>query len=263
MYCTQYPNFSTLSQDDLNYHIAKQHSAAGPSKTYKCKLCYAEFPGLYALQQHKNTQHGTQIGFGARNIDVEDIMGDVDDQSSREELQSCRHFLVDSELQNGRHSVFNFAVNNLTAQVIEEKLDRVLDKLKRVAKLNLAFDFILKNVEDGKFRYFYAHENNTLLDQSKLVSNKDDMAKLKDILKKTDAIESCTKERSNTKLRFFRLTNLTIFAALLRDIPMGCKDAVLPESLLKNHTVNCLTFEKSTRKPYNDNFCLFRALSLH
>ena len=104
--------------------------------------------------------------------------------------------------------------------------------------------------EDGKFIYFYAHENNSLLEQSKLVSNKDDMAKLKEILKKTDVIESCTKERPNTKWRFFKVTNLTIFAALLRGIPMGCKDAILPESLLKNHTVNCLTYEQKTKKPY-------------
>ena len=85
---------------------------------------------------------------------MEDIVGDVDDQSLREELHLCRYFLVDSGIQKGRHSVFNFAVNNLTAQVIEEKLDRVLDKLKCVAKPNLAPGFILKNIEDGKFRYF-------------------------------------------------------------------------------------------------------------
>ena len=89
------------------------------------------------------------------------------------------------------------------------------------------------------------------------------MAKLKEILKKTDVIESCTKESSNTKWKFFKLTNLTIFAALLRDIPMGCKDAIIPESLSKNHTINCLTFEKNTRKPYNDSLCLFRAVALH
>ena len=159
--------------------------------------------------------------------------------------------------------MFNFAVNNLTAQVIEEKLDRVLDKLKCVAKLNLALGSILKNNEDRKFRYFYAHENNTLLEQSKLVSNKDHMAKLKEILKKTDVIDTCTKERSNTKWRFFKLTNIPIIAALLRDIPLGCKDAVLPESLLKNHRVNCLTFEENTRKPYKDNLRLFRALALN
>ena len=248
LYCPKCPNFSTKSRADLNYHIAKQHSAAVPSITCKCKLCHAEFPGFYALRQHKNSQYGTQIAFGASNIDVQDIVGDVDDQSLREELQSCRHFLVDSEIQKGRHSVFNFPVNNLTAQVIEPKLDRVLDEPKFVAKLNLALGFILMNVDDGKFRYFYAHENNTLLEQSKLVSNEDDMAKMKKILKKTDVIESCTNETSNTKWRFFQLTNLTIFAALLRDIPLGCKDAVLPESLLRNPSVNCLTYEQNTKK---------------
>ena len=60
----------------------------------------------------------------------------------------------------------------------------------------------------------------------------------------------------------FKLTNSTIFAALLRDIPMGCKDAVLPESLQKNHTLNCLTYEQNAKKPYKDNLCLFRALAL-
>ena len=111
-----------------------------------------------------------------------------------EELPSCRHFLVGSEIRKARHSMFNFVVNNLTAQVIEEKLDRVLDNIKYAAKPNLALCFILKNIEDGKFRYFYAHENNTLLEQSKLVSNIEDMAKLREILKKTDVIESCTKK---------------------------------------------------------------------
>ena len=81
--------------------LPKQHSVAGPSKTYKCKLCHAEFPGFYVLRQHKNTQHGRQIGFGASNIHVQTMVGDVDDQSLREELQSCRYFLVDSEKQKG------------------------------------------------------------------------------------------------------------------------------------------------------------------
>ena len=74
LYCTQCPNFFKKSRDDLNYHSAKKHSVPRPSITYKCKLCHAEFTGFFAFAQHKNTQHGTQIGFGASNIDVEDIM---------------------------------------------------------------------------------------------------------------------------------------------------------------------------------------------
>ena len=63
-----------------------------------------------------------------------------------------------------------------------------------------------------------------------------------------------------TKGRFYKLTNLTVFAVLLKDEPMGCKNADLPEPLLKNCTINCLTYKENTRQPYRDNLCLFRAL---
>ena len=64
-------------------------------------------------------------------------------------------------------------------------------------------------------------------------------------------------------MKFLELTNLTIIAALRKDKPMGCKDAVLPESLLKNNTVICPTYEQNTKKPDKDNLCLLRALALH
>ena len=57
--CPKCTTFFTNLRDDINYHIAKQQSAAGPLKTYKCKLCNAEFPGFNALRQHKNNQNGT------------------------------------------------------------------------------------------------------------------------------------------------------------------------------------------------------------
>ena len=263
LYCTQCPNFSTKSQNDLNCHIAKKHSAPKSEVAFKCKLCYQEFPGFYALRQHRNTQHTMQTGSGTRDLDVEHIVGDVDDHSLREELRSCQHFLVDSELERARHKVFNYAVETLNETIVNEKLDHFFNNLKCAAKVSLAFGFILKNIEDGGFRYFYAHENNTLLDRSILVCTHDDLAKLKDFLNKTDVIESCSRDRMNTKWRFYKLTNLTVFAALLKDVPMGCKNAVLPEPLLRNGTINCLTYEENTRQPYSDNWCLFRALALH
>ena len=44
---------------------------------------------------------------------------------------------------------------------------------------------------------------------------------------------------------------------------MGSKDGVLPEFLLTNPSINCLTYEENTKKTYKDNLCLFRALALH
>ena len=154
-------------------------------------------------------------------------------------------------------------METLSETIVTGKLDRFFNNLKCAAKVSLAFGSILKNMEDGGFRYFYAHENNTLLDRSKLVCTHDDLANLKDFLNQTDVIESCSRKRTNTKWRFYKLTNLTVFAALLKDVPMGCKNAVSPKPLLRNDTINCLTFGESTRQPYNDNLCLFCALALH
>ena len=112
-------------------------------------------------------------------------------------------------------------------------------------------------------RYFYAHENNTVMERAKLVCTQADMSNLKYRMEKMDIVDICTPERSNTKWKFYKLTNLTIFASLLKDVPMGCKDTVLHEPLLRNCNLNCLTFERNTRQPYNDNLCLFRALALH
>ena len=138
-------------------------------------------------------------------------------------------------------------METLNKTIVNQKLDPFFNNLKCAAKTNLAFGFILKNIEDGGLRYFYAHENNTLLDRSQLVCTHDDLAKLKDFLNKTDVIESCSRERINTNWRFYKSTNSNVFAALPKDVPMGYKNAVLPEPLLKNHTINCLTYEKKTR----------------
>ena len=78
-----------------------------------------------------------------------------------------------------------------------------------------------------------------------------------------DIVDLCTRERANTKWKFEIFTNLTFFASILKGVPMGCKDTVLPEQLLRNCNFNCLTFERNTLQPYNDNLCLFRAVALH
>ena len=125
-----------------------------------------------------------RIGSRTRDEDVEHLVGDVGDQRLREELRSCQHFLVGSKLQRARRKVFISAIGNLNEEIVDGKLDHFFNNLKCAAKVNLAFGFILSNMEDRGFRYFYAHENNTLLDGSNLVFNRDDLEKLKDFLNK-------------------------------------------------------------------------------
>ena len=133
-------------------------------------------------------------------------MGHVDDQSLREELESCLHFLRDTEMENGRQRVFNFAMSSFDMTLLNDKLDYVFRELKCAAKVNLEFGFVLKNVGDRSSRYFYAHENNTVMERSKFVCTQADMTKFKNRMQKMDIVDICTRERTNTKWKFYKLT---------------------------------------------------------
>ena len=161
-------------------------------------------------------------------------------------------------MENGRNKVFNFQMSKLDTKVINEKLEKVFNKLNSAAKINIALVFVLRNIETGENRYFYAHGNNTLFEKSHLLCTKADLIKIQVKVEKFDIVEQCTQERENTKWRFKLITNFTILAALLKNIPMRCLDSVLPEPLLKNHSVNCLLSNKD-KETYKDHLCLFRA----
>ena len=87
MYCTQCPNFSTTSQADLNYHIAKKHATPRVKSIHKCKICSKEFSGFYELRQHKTSEHGNQIK--SAEFDVNNLL-ESDDGDLKVVLQACQ-----------------------------------------------------------------------------------------------------------------------------------------------------------------------------
>ena len=106
------------------------------------------------------------------------LVGEIDDESSKEGLETCKHFLVDSKMENGRQRVFHFAMDLLYAHFSGQKKFSVFRKLKRAAKLNVAFGFFLKNIKDGTFRFYYAHENINLMGRSKSMETEKALVKV-------------------------------------------------------------------------------------
>ena len=78
-----------------------------------------------------------------------------------------------------------------------------------------------------------------------------------------DNIDPRTRDKANTKWKFYKLTNQTVFAALLRHIPMRCKDTVLLEPILRNCNVNCLFLREMREKPTMTLSVCMLALHLH
>ena len=155
-------------------------------------------------------------------------MGDSPDQDLREELRACQHFLVDSEFVRGRRHVFNFASTNVTPSFLKDILPHFYENLPCAATFNLAPAFVLRNKEDGKNRYFNAYGNNLILERSQLTANNGDMLELQNILDDLNIMELSTRERFSNKKTFVFPTKLTVFAALLESVPVGCKIVLLP-----------------------------------
>ena len=226
----------------------------------------SSFPSFYSLQQHKRRKHGTSTKVGTKSSEkLKEVLESEElDQNSdqlQQELSACQHFFDDTEMENGRHQVFNFKLSKLDPNEINEKLKEVFEKLNCAAKVNLALGFILRNVDTDEYRYFYAHEKNTFFEKSHLLCSKGDLISLQDRVQKMNLVEKCA-QKENTEWRFALTTNVTIFCPLLKNIPMGCIDAVLPEQLLRRPDVNCLV-SNGYGETYKDYLCLFRAIAVH
>ena len=72
----------------------------------------------------------------------------------------------------------------------------------------------------------------------------DHMTNLQEKFQKMDIVDHCTRRRANNRWKFYELTNNTVLASSLKDLPMGWEDTELPEAFSENHNINCLTFEK-------------------
>ena len=151
LYCANCPNFFTKSRDVLNYHIAKKHATPRAKKTHKCKICFKEFSGFYALRQHKTSELGLQMK--SAELGVSNLLGD-DDADLKEKFQACQHFLVDSELEKGRCRVFIFAMSTFDNSLIKKKLDLAFNGLKCAAKVNFALRFVLKMLKMDRVDIF-------------------------------------------------------------------------------------------------------------
>ena len=119
-------HFYTKNKDEMNYHVAKKHAPPSSKQSTVCSSCEQEFPSYYSLQQHRRKEHGVKQRKPSDTVaDLNKIVEDEgeDGEKLKEELGACQHFLVDTEMENGRHKVFNFQMSKLDTKIINEKLE--------------------------------------------------------------------------------------------------------------------------------------------
>ena len=265
LFCPKCPNFTAKTKEELDYHTAEKHRKEYLTRNFTCTECMLTFHSFYALRKPKQTLHGSQSQSNVTvsgKVDLDTIMGDHANQQLREELRNVEHFLVDSESIRGTQHVFNFALTELSPTVMAEKLRLVFANLDNSAKINISLGFVLRNIESDYCRYYYAHENSLSFNRSQLLSNEKDLDNVIAKLSLGDFVERATRERPETKWKFAFATNMTVFAAILKETPLGGQNLEIPSRILKNKKIFCLS-TNSSNKPYNNNLCFLRAVAFH
>ena len=135
--------------------MAKKHAPSSSKQSTVCTSCEQEISCYYSLQQHRRKEYGAKQRKPSDTVaDLNKIVEEEggDGEKLKEDLSACQHFLVDTEMEKGRHKVFNFQMSKLDTKIINEKLEEVFNKLDSAAKINIALDFVLRNIETGEYR---------------------------------------------------------------------------------------------------------------
>ena len=78
-----------------------------------------------------------------------------DGEKLKAELSACHHFLVGTEMENGRHKVFNFQMSKLDTKTMNEKLKEVFNNLDSALKSTLRWDLFFQKLRRANIeRYF-------------------------------------------------------------------------------------------------------------
>ena len=152
-------------------------------------------------------------------------------------------------------------LNDLGINNIESKLYEIFEQQTRAFKMSLSFSFVLRNVTDGTYRFFYGSNNNNLFDKPSVISDRDTFDRFILKLKSADILESIRAQRPNSKWAFHLVTNLIVTLNFL-DFPIGSR-VHLPTYILNHPSIIALARDRNHSRPYDDNLCFFRCLALH
>ena len=156
-------------------------------------------------------------------------------------------------------SLYNFPIdNNLNMDILLEQIHYVYENQARAFKVNIAFGYIMQNIETKEYRYFKIYENQNILPRPFLIHKNKDIQKLKNYLKQIDIVNLLLVQRENTKWKLFLLTNVMYSVSSL-DFVLG-QTCNLPDYIKSKK--NIIPFDKNYKGVlYEDNLCFFRCLS--
>jgi hypothetical protein len=104
---------------------------------------------------------------------------------------------------------------------LRPQLQLMFEEQSFVFRVNVAFGFVLFNNTEEEYRYYYASQNNRLLDYPPLIRNQQDFDEFLNNIENIDVLEWARGQRPNSKWIVHLLTNSTIYVDKLLKFPIG------------------------------------------
>ena len=143
---------------------------------------------------------------------------------------------------------------------MENVIDQVFRRQSQAFKINMSYSYILQNRETGEYRFFYASNNEQLLNIPKLIRNQEDLNKLLDHLASKDYSTFLKQHSPNSKWTIERIVNLHVILYLV-DFPPG-RPPKLPAYIRRNRFITGLEKHTHNSQRYKDNLCFFCCLAM-
>ena len=153
----------------------------------------------------------------------------VRDEPLRQIYQGNQNIILgDGKINRGRKDVYNLPTNNLRDGIDEiwDKLEDIFTDQNLSFKVNLSLGMILRNIENGEYRYFASQTNETLFPSLFLIGSRKYLRIFQNKLRHLDPLEYTNNLRPNSKWRPFMITNVHLDVSPT-DFPFG--KGVLPD----------------------------------
>ena len=143
-----------------------------------------------------------------------------------------------------QRQVFGYLPYRITDKMdIPQLLRAIFREQKTAFKINLAFGFVLRNINTGEIRYYYPLQNGHVFDNPVLIQNEEELGELIKSMAARDWMEEIRQQKPNTQWRIVTVCCVGIYVFKVVHVPIGRgggKDGILPSSLKENRGLDAL-----------------------
>lgn len=231
-------------------------------KRLECAHCNKKYCTLQDLQKHLRSINKSISGVDL-NTAINPSSGYEGYKGYHEVIERNINRISDRERVYKKHKVLNHRIDSsFTYRELYNLLEEIYITEATAFKINLGFGFMLYNIIEEEFKYYYNSTNNLLFEHAFTISNQQNVSDFFNKVVNLDLLTNYYLKKPSSSYVLCGLINLEVFIFPIQDTLIGTPTD-LPKFIKQSKSIISLTHHKSPTYRYIDNRCFFRCLSIH